>query len=282
MMFMYQTRNNVSQTRFGLVAAVMCGILAVSTAIAWLQTKPEGPPTPGGAEILSKIASGTLGEHWDDSRIESWFIQLKPDLKPVAWRVMSRGKKSEDVFSGSMVAGNARASQHQSTWRVSSNLSEGLYIARGITAKGQQVKTRIALSLDEVVVTRNIGGEVFVAAAARPDNYVPEGLFDLMIGLVAKGGEKTTIKMIHDEISIVKGKLNFTTAILTPRGKNVVKVDYPDRGSRFSSLYQIDEDRNVSRYENIASGIIHLKCEKELVADSFNIPDSSPTIKPAP
>ena len=261
------------------MATVMIAILAASVALAWLTTGPAAPPLPGGAEIISKLADDTLDEYWNDSHSDSWFIVLKPNLKPIGWQMLSKGRQAEGVFSGGMVSKSAGDLPDKSTWRISADLSEGLYVARGSDNKGRIVETRITLTDNEVSVVRSSGDQKLAATAARPDNYLPEGVFPLALRLVAERGQEATVKMIFDEIAVIHGAVNFINARLIPQGRNFVRVEYSGRGPLFSIVYQLDSAHEVSRYEYPAEGTIYLRCEKTLVTETFRIPDDGPVIK---
>ena len=128
--------------------------------------------------------------------------------------------------------------------------------------------------------------------AARPDNYVPEGAFPLVLRLVAARGGAATVKMILDEAAIADdGTINFINTRLVPYGDNVVRAEYsrgklvhPRRGSGFTLVYHLDSDHdyNIDRYENPAQGIIYRRCDRELVTETFHISDEGPAIKTAP
>jgi hypothetical protein len=160
---------------------------------------------------------------------------------------------------------------------LKTDLSEGLYVARSPVADGGTVVTRITLSKNEVSVIRSNGKQKLTASSPRPDNYVPEGAFHLILKLVSESGDAATVKMIFDEISISNGSVNFITVLLTPLGDDLVQVTYPGTRIEPVSYHLNPVDRSVSRYVYPASGITYGLCSKELVAETFGIPDSRPS-----
>ena len=275
-------RNDVPRAKLGLLAAVMVGILAVSVALAWLTTKPPENLSQSGTEIISKLADDTLEGYWTGSHRDSWFIGLRQDVRPIGWRMQSRDRNSEGMFSGSLVAGSVGASPYRSGWRLRTDLSEGLYVASGLDDAGQAVETRIILTRDEVTVVRSSGGRKLTATAARPDNYVPEGAFPLVLRLAAVRGGATTVKMIFDGDAIAGGTVNFVNTRLIPHGDNVVRVEYSGHKFAGTTVYHLDSDHNVYRYEYPAQGIIYRLCKKELVTKTFRISGGGPSIRTAP
>ena len=279
---MYLMRNDVPQAKLGLLAAVMVGILAVSVALAWLATKPRKNTSQGGAEIISKLMNDTLEGYWAGSHRDSWFIGLRQDIKPIGWRMQSRGRESGGMFSGGLLAGNVGSSPYNSSWRLSADLSEGFYVAPALDRRGQMLETRITLTRDNVTVVRSGGDHKLTAAAARPDNYVPEGAFPLVLRLAAARTGEATVKMIFDDSAIVGGRVSFVDARLTSLGDNVVRVEYSGRGFVLTTVYHLDSDNNVYRYEYPSQGIIYRLCEKELVTKTFQISDGEPATRAAP
>jgi len=275
-------RNDVPRAKLGLLAAVMVGMLAVSVALAWLVTKPRINTSRGGAEIISKLAADTLEGYWTGSHRTSWFIGRLQDIRPVGWQLRSRNRESEGMFSGSLVDGRIGAAPQTSSWRTRTDLSEGLYVAHAIDNKGRMVETRIALTDNDVTVVRGSGGQKVTATAARPDNYVPEGTFPLVLRLAAARGRKATVKMIFDSHAIVDGTIGFVNVRLMPGEDNVIRVESSGPGFVHTAVYHLDPDHDVDWYAYPARGIIYRECEKELVTKTFEISDGGPAIKSAP
>jgi len=279
---MYPMTNDVPQAKLGLLAAVMIGMLAVSVALAWMATKPPKNTSQGGAEIISKLAADTLEGYWTGAQRTSWFIGLMRDVQPIGWQMRSRLRESEGMFSGALVDGSVGASPHKSSWRTKADLSESLYVARMPAESGRVVETRIILTDSEVTVVRSSGERKITATAARPDNYVPEGTFPLVLRLAAARGREATVKMIFDANAIAGKTVRFVNARLMPRGDNAVRVEYSGHGFVSSTVYHLDGDYNLYRYEYPARGIIYRLCEEELVTKTFHISDRGPTSQAAP
>jgi|GEM_PF-3184090 len=275
-------RNDVPQAKLAILAVVMIAILAVSVALAYLVTKPGKSNSPGGAEIISKLASDTIEGYWTGSRRQSWFIMLNPNAQPVGWQMSSRGRESEGIFSGSLVDGSIGASRHRSTWRTKTDLSESIYTSRGPANKAQMADTRIELTDSEVTVVRIVGGRKRSATAPRPANYVPEGTFPLVLRLAAAGARPVTIKMIVDQYAIVDGKINFVDISLMPLGDNVVRAVCSRRRVMPTTVYHLDSEYNVYQRVYPTMGIIYRLCEKELVTKTFRIIDDQANVKFTP
>jgi len=262
-------RNDAPQANPGLLAAVTIGLLAISVAIAHLATQPRKKASQGGAEIISKLASDTLEGYWDASRHTTWFIGRRQNIRPVGWQMQSRNRKSEGMFSGSLLDGRIGALPQTSSWRMRSDLSTGLYVARSLDSKGRMVETRITLTDSEVTVVRGSGGRKVTATAARPDNYVPEGTFPLVLKLAATRGREAAVKMIFDGYAIVDGTVSFVNVRLIPRGDNVVRVESSGPGFVSTTVYHLDPNRDIDWYSYPAQGIIYRQCEEELVDKDF-------------
>jgi len=278
--------NDGPQEKRGLLAAVMIGILAVSVAVAWLTTRPKKDTSPSGAEIIAKLADDTLEGYWTSGRWNSCFIGLKGNTKPISWQIESRGLESEGVFAGSLLAGDFRPARRESIWRLKIDLSEGNYVSREYD-DGLHVltETRITLTANEITVVRGNGDQELTATSARPDNYVPEGAFSLVLRHVARHADTATVKMIFDEAAIARdGTVNFVNARLAPHGDNAVRVEYYGLGGTFTIVYHLDPDHDheIDRYVYPAPGIIYRRCERELVTKTFRIPDEESTTRSAP
>jgi len=290
---MYPTANDVPQEKRGLLAVVMTALLAVSVAMAWLTTRPQKDTSRGGAEIIAKLADDTLEGYWTSGHWDSCFIGLRRDSRPIDWQMQSRDRVSEGMFSGSLVTGNVRPARRESKWRLSTDLSEGNYVAREYDDGSRVVtETRITLTSNEITVARSRGDQKLTAASARPDNYVPEDAFPLVLRHVATHGDTATVKMIFDDTAITDdGTINFVNARLVPYGDNVVRVEY-SRGRLvnsghwpgFTIVYHLDPDRgyDIDRYEYPAQGVIYRRCKRDLVIKTFRIPDEEPAVKTAP
>jgi hypothetical protein len=261
---------------------VTAGLLAVSVALAWLVTQPRKNASQRGAEIIAKLASDTLEGYWDASQHTTWFIGRMQNISPIGWQMRSRNRESEGLFSGSLLDGRVGALPQTSRWQTKADLSRGLYVARSLDTKGRIVETRIALTDSEVTVVRSSGGQKVTATAARPDNYVPEGTFPLVLRLAATRDRETMVKMIFDGHAIAGETVVFVNVRLTPGEDNVVKVESSGPGSALTIVYHLDGDHDVDWYAYTAQGIIYRQCEKELVTKTFEISDEGASIKSAP
>ena len=275
-------RNDAPREKPAILAAVTVGLLAASVALAWLMTQPRKNASQRGAEIISKLAADTLEGYWDASRHTTWFIGRRQDVSPIGWQMRSRNRESEGMFSGSLLDGRVGASPQTSSWQTSGDLSKGLYVARSPDTKGRIVETRIALTDSEVTVVRRSGGQKVTATAARPDNYVPEGTFPLVLRLAATRGQEATVKMIFDRYAIAGETVGFVNVRLTPGEDNVVRVESSGPGFVMTTVYHFDGDHDVDWYAYPARGVIYRQCEEELVTKTFEISDEGPATKSAP
>jgi len=275
-------RNDAPREKPAILAAVTVGLLAVSVALAWLVTQPRKNASQRGAEIISKLAADTLEGYWDASRHTTWFIGRRQNVSPIGWQMRSRNRDSEGMFSGSLLDGRVGASPQTSRWQTRTDLSGGLYVARSLDTKGRIVETRIALTDSEVTVVRSSGGQKVTATAARPDNYVPEGTFPLVLRLAAARDRETMVKMIFDGHAIAGETVRFVNVRLIPAEDNVVRVESSGPGSALTIVYHLDGDHNVDWYAYTAQGIIYRQCEKELVTKTFEISDEGASIRSAP
>ncbi|MDP6542980.1 MAG: hypothetical protein QGH60_03260 [Phycisphaerae bacterium] len=282
---MYPTRNDVPQAKARLLAIVMVGLLAVSVALAWLVTRPPKDASPYGAEIIAKLTADTLEGYWTGSDQTRWFIAVTEDMKPLGWEKRSRNRKTKGMFSENQIHENITGSRYESNWRINADLSEGLYVSKHRdkkTRNKRSVETRITLSKNKITVVRKIADRKTTATAPRPDNYVPEGTFPLVLRLVAARGTSATVKMIVDQHAIEKGAVNFVDFRLTPLSDNVVRVSCSSRKFSPMVVYHLAQDHQVYRYEYPLQGIIYRMCEKELVKKTFPKLDEGPATKPAP
>jgi hypothetical protein len=278
--------NDARLPKLNLVATVMVGILAASVVLAWTTTRTHKATTSGGAGIISKLTDDTLDSYWTTERKERWFIGKKKDVEKIDWTMRSSGLKSPGVFSGYSVLGNPGGSPSKGEWTIRTDLSSGYYVGRNYGPDEKPVsETHITLTKTHVAVTviHNKHGRRFNSTSPRPKDYMPEGTFHLIMGLVAAGGEEVRVKMILDDHAITRrGSVNFVDVRLIPLRNNVVRVRAVRPRLMATTDYHLDSNHNVYRYEYPDMGLVYRMEPRQSVMETFGMSEDEPAVRSAP
>jgi hypothetical protein len=224
-------------------------------------------PARRGAEILSQVRRKTLVDYWPADGEVRWYIARAPGGKPVAWRAGLRNSRSQH-FSGQSLQGDLDTTIAWGRWQLRPDASAGRYHSlEGLGGVGIR-ETQIVLHDGQITVTGRDGLVEISATAAQPDNYIPEGMFSLVVSLVNKRRETARFKMIFDSVAIEHGKVMFVPVTLTPQGHGQVRADLSTARKQALSLYHLDESGQIVRIDD-PSGLSYLLADMEQVLRSF-------------
>jgi len=245
----------------------LVAIFVLSVAAALLVQQVFAGPARRGAEILSQVRRKTLADYWPAGDEVRWYIARAPGGKPVAWRASLRNSQSQH-FSGQSLHGDLGKTIAWGRWQLRTDASVGTYRSReGVGGVGIR-ETRIVFHDGQITVIGSDGLVEISATAPQPDNYIPEGMFSLVVSLVNKRRKTARFKMIFDSIAIDHGKVMFVPVTLTPQGHGQVRADLSTAPKQTLSLYHLDESGQIVRIDD-PSGPSYLLADMEQVLRSF-------------
>ncbi len=242
-------------------------IFVLSVAAALLVQQVFTGPAHRGAEILSQVRRKTLADYWPAGGEVRWYIARASGGKPVAWRAGLRNSQSQH-FSGQSLQGDLGTTIAWGRWQLRPDASAGTYRSLEEVGGVGTRDTRIVFHDGQITVIGSDGLVEISATAAQPDNYIPEGMFSLVVSLVNKRRETARFKMIFDSVAIEHGKVMFVPITLTPQGHGQVRADFSTVRKQASWLYHLDESGQIVRIDD-PSGLSHLLADMEQVVRSF-------------
>ncbi|GAH71870.1 unnamed protein product, partial [marine sediment metagenome] len=238
---MFPTQTEAPPSRISLLTAVMLVALALSTAGAWLVQETLGAAARRGAQIVADMARRGLSHYWGGRSDVRWYLVTDANGRPHGWRLTTR-KADGDYYAGQDILRTAQGA-HQSQWQLADDASEGRYASGTGLLRGQHPNVTIALTHNRVEVVTRFGAS---GLGPRPDNYIPEGAFPVVLLLTAAGGRPAKFKMIIDQVAVIGGQVHFITLVVTPQGADRVRASFTVLGKKpETTIYHLGADGGI-------------------------------------
>ncbi len=273
-------------TRRSLLAGLMMAMLAGSVGVAWWLSESRHYDPQTASEILGGIRKRGLPAFWGDELVESWHMLRREDGNPVGWSVSRRLRHQIDGYAGTRIrrVGNLFSEQ---AWAIDNAARAGKYVSRQwqwqpVSVPGQNTARRVALPTTEITLHK---GEVTVvradafhevtASTPAPEDYIPEGLTDLVMYETAIQGRKAIFRILADDQAIIRGRVAFAAIRVTPEGGRVVRRDFDDS----QEVMVFEETGGLLKVTYLQSGVREEASSAKDVVRIF--PDAKPYQKPA-
>ena len=254
---MFPTQTEAPSSRISLLTAVMLVVLALSTAGAWLVQETLGAAARRGARILADIARRGLSHYWGGRSDVRWYLGTDAKGRPHGWRLTTR-KADGDYYAGQDILRTAQGT-YQSHWRLAADASEGKYASGTALLRGAQPDIMIVLTHDRVEVDKGLGPS---GVARRPDSYIPEGAFPVVLSLTAAGGRPAKFKMIIDQVAVIGGQVHFITLVVSPQGADRVRASFTVLGKKpETTIYHLGADGGIEAIEYPDDRLIYKRVE---------------------
>lgn len=253
---MFPTQTEAPPSRISLLTAVMLVALALSTAGAWLVQETFGVAARRGARILAGMARRGLSHYWGGRSDVRWYLGTDANGRPHGWRLTTR-KADGDYYAGQDIRQNVQGA-YQSHWQLAADASEGTYAGGTGLLRGQHPNVTIALAHDRVEVASRLGPS---GLDRRPDNYIPEGAFPVVLLLTGADGRDAKFEMIIDQIAVIGRQVNFITLTLTPQGADRVRAAYTLLGRSETTIYHLGADGGIEAIEYPDDRVIYKRVE---------------------
>lgn len=182
---------------------VLLAVLGICTASAWALAWYRGAPAREAAEILAAVRRDGLRAYWTELLPRRRWFLIRQGGKIVGWEMVFRRVGPETAEGGFVQrqfhpAGQIRLA---SRWRIRLDAEKGEYQSQQVFLRpgGAEVnETTIELRDRRIQVLQNRDGVRFLSVAPTPDNYLPEGLMDLVIRETARRKTRTRFEMVLD------------------------------------------------------------------------------------
>jgi len=233
--------------RRGWLAVVMLAILLASAAGAgWLEIAAARRVRAAG-EILADVRRQGLATFWSDQGQVHWRLIHAADA-PVGWEATIRQVTDDGRFAGlrAIVVPGVRTILGR--WTLNADATAGQYAGSAVSAKGERTDTASQLADGHVAVTQHHLG--LTARSPAPDNYLPEGMMDLVVRRVAQTRADAQFASVFDERPNTAGYVEFGTVRVRYRGRadvegtavDVVEVSGVFGRTRYRVRYELPAD----------------------------------------
>jgi len=268
---------NASPARRSVLAVLMLVILAVSVVSAEMLVARARKRIDAGTKIVETIHSLGLKHFLPAGPEIDWYI-IKSRKGPVGWLARYFRRSRDDNYVGVVICDIPGGHKSSQRWSLNADATRGQYISQVIWASGRTLKVSITFSNGEVTVVRRKRGflKPEIAKAPSPGNYLPEGTFNLALGLVAKMRADAQFAMVFDEQPNFGAVVQFGTARIryidqkaTQHGK-VIRVEVISNrfNEKISQVYYLDETERVLQIL-LPDNKRVVACDEETVLKSF-------------
>ncbi len=236
-----------------LLNVVMLGVLLAAAGSAWtlvyLRRTARVEAKKRGAEIIGKIKSKGLGNYWPGRNPRVlWYLVSSIDGRAVGWKRVSISPADGKYRGSDLFVHEGAGFSSEENWQISSSLSAGRY--EGITQSPSGYRrTNITLNGGKLTVSQNDR----IAQSPVPENYIPEGVFRVVLGEVSAGGRVADFKMVFNDEAFEGDEVNFRNVIISPQGNGKVVVNLPGKSV---NTYWLDESGQISKIKMRTEGLI--------------------------
>jgi hypothetical protein len=272
----YDTRMtaDTSQSKPVMTTLVLLGVLLLAVGGAWLMVRFYSGPSRVGAAILEDMRKQGLPKLWPTKRYKAQ-LQRKDLAGHLESRISVMREFSDGAFDGNdfvqAFSGPPRdVGNVEVTWTVSDDMNSGSY-----TAVYRTHNFWVKIDLDKGRVSFEGLGMKPVSGDA-PANYIPEGLEDLVIRQVARGGKKASFQMIPDWSSYQSKAIVFVRMVLTPVSRQKVLCRMEGDGGKDDMIYYLNADGEVERIEYDGAVMTTMPKGKATPPEALPQPEESP------
>ena len=231
-------------TRRSVLAALMMVLLAGSVGAAWWVSASRHFDPQAGVDMLAGIREKGLSAFWSDKRVQDWYLLRTPDGRLVGWRAVWRtpAQGEYDYAGGTIEQVGTSATPQMVTlersWKLDGSGSAGAYqnvqrFYSTITMGGREIrvsrllpKTTYEYADDAVHVTRTNGQRVVNAESDTRGDFIPAGMFSLVMYRTALEGKKAIYTRLIPENTIEDNNVAFYLLHVSPEGGRVVRAAF--------------------------------------------------------
>ena len=231
--------------RRSLLALLMAGVLAATVAAAWVLDAAAGRRRRRGAEIVAHIRSRGLEAFWPESTRIDWYL-IRGREAPVGWRASARWRSGSGGFAGVALEVYS-AGYGREEWALNGDATAGDYAAVSQSRRHGPSATDIAFADGAVTVVRVPGRR---ARSPAPDNYIPEGMVDLVVRQVADRQTDALFKMVFNERenrhkAVDYGAMRIRDVGPSRAGGRKVGISATRGGGELDRVYEFDANGRV-------------------------------------
>lgn len=233
-----------SHPQRSLLAIVMLAIMLGCVGWAWyiVQSRTVLPENNAKA-ILADIRSRKLKFYWGDQS-ERLFYIIETQNRPISWQGILR-RPTQDGYVGGKFEGE------EEFWQLNADATEGKYMGPLSLVPGDKRKVQILLNNQKLEVAwlqdHQLGNAIIAKTSpVEPlPNYIPEGLMDLVLHLVAASGRPAVFHTVLNDESILKGRPNFAFVRMEPEGQVIDTETFGLEGLIVRERYVLDDKGTI-------------------------------------
>ena len=247
-------------------------VLAVTVGGAWLLVAAPGRRVRAAEDILQEIRAAGLGRYWPAEPTIDWYL-IRNDSKALGWEAHVRAGSDDGSFVGMNlhVIGATSAIEN---WALNADATQGKYLAVERAGRRILAHTKITLADGQVNVLQPMHREppgTFKAASPAPANYLPEGMYELVISQVAAKGADAQFKLVFNERPNDYDYVDYGTLRYRALGEGPdrkVHVSGKRMGEEYATIYTLDAKGRIAEV-SVASGIRHVRADIEQIVKLF-------------
>lgn len=234
--------NFIERHRKSLLSLVMLGILLIAVCIAWLITLSSSALMDEGTAVIREIRKQSLPVLLkNDPAIRCYLIKNKEGGKlGYGIDTLRSGRNGYDG-AGLMHLPRVTVSEK---WQLSNDAARGSYA--GLSSGMDQSYTAMSLSDGKLIATVQLPTQKIRSELTVPDNFIPDGIIDLVVRVVAQRGGKAVFHALRGSQAVMQNRLYFSTVTMIPQGRDKVKVQIKaPNGEVDSFIYHLDAKGQV-------------------------------------
>ena len=270
---MATTYAKLSPARRALMMALMVALLGLTVLGAWGLQVPPARRVRAAAAMLQELRRAGLQQYWPEGVRIEWHL-IRAGSKPLGWSGTVTGTTEDGQLASLQVELRPTEGLRLVESRtLDAHATEGRY--HGVVEVGRErMETRIALKKGNVHVRTSDNR----ASAVAPVNYMPEGLFGVLLRLVAAKRADVQFKLIFDDRQNVPGKVRFDTLRMRYVGSkarpggavlDIVRVSGVRTERGYAATYELDQTGAVVRRALEGTGLVWERSSTEDIGRHF-------------
>ena len=214
----------------------MGGVLLASVALAWVFTLGPRQRVTTAKDILADIRANGLAKHWGEGLHTQWGIVYEGG-RPDAWQCIVRGRLDSGEYVG-MVLNMTGGAFDMEEWRLNADATAGSYGAYAGLLGMSPLIPNTTIGLKKGVVTVNpLRDYRHPAESTAPENYLPEGLWDLAARRVAQEKRDAQFEgTFNNSPNHEGGRVEFVTVQFRYAGEGKPSRGTPIRRVEFTAV----------------------------------------------
>jgi len=222
-------------------------VLSVISAMSLVQLR--GAPARRGVQLLEQLRQKKISAYWPMGLQQRWYLgQIRGQAVACVGHFIIG---TDEGFFGLELLMDPAGEIATGSWQIDPSASKGTYTGRVRTPRGTIIQ-QVTIELDNRMVrvtARHLNRQ---AVAPVPENYVPEGMLDLLAGLACSDGENALVQIIYDNQALTpRGAVVFQPISFKPVDARSVQLG----SSPGARVYHFDADGKLVKMTSADDGL---------------------------